>query len=32
MKKFLIASLVSASMIPAIAQADTKNFEGLLLD
>ena len=29
MKKLLIASLVSASMIPAIAQADTKNFEGL---
>lgn len=29
MRKLLIASLVSASMIPAIAQADTKNFEGL---
>jgi outer membrane immunogenic protein len=28
-KKLLLASLVSASMIPAIAQADTKNFEGL---
>jgi len=28
-KKLLLASLISASMIPAIAQADTKNFEGL---
>ena len=29
MKNLLMASLVSVSMIPAIAQADTKNFEGL---